>query len=129
MNAWQYNDNSGAPGLLRAELDRPAPGPGELLIRVHAAGVTPTELVWYTTTQGRAGGPRTRSVPGHELSGTVVEIGPGVGRLFEVGQAVFGMSDWFADGATAEFCIAPASAVAPKPARLTHVEAASVPIG
>ena len=39
------------------------------------------------------------------------------------------MNDWFADGATAEFCCAPASAVAPKPARLTHAEAASVPIG
>ena len=45
MNAWQYNDNPEAPGLLRAELDRPTPGPGELLIRVHAAGVTPTELL------------------------------------------------------------------------------------
>src|SRR5262245_24317342 len=129
MNAWQYNDDPVAPGLLRAELDRPTPGPGELLIRVNAAGVTPTELVWYTTTHGRDGRPRTRAVPGHEFSGTVAGVGPGVGRLFEVGQEVFGMSDWFADGATAEFCIAPVSAVAPKPARLTHAEAASVPIG
>jgi NADPH:quinone reductase-like Zn-dependent oxidoreductase len=41
---------------------------------------------------------------------------------------VFGMNDWYAQGATAEFCCALPSAIAPRPARLTHVEAASVPI-
>src|SRR5215468_6314954 len=45
-----------------------------------------------------------------------------------VGQEVFGLNDWYAQGATAEFCITQPSAIVPKPARLTHVEAASVPI-
>jgi NADPH:quinone reductase-like Zn-dependent oxidoreductase len=45
-----------------------------------------------------------------------------------VGQEVFGLNDWYAQGATAEFCRTLPSAVVPKPARLTHVEAASVPI-
>src|SRR5207244_2617740 len=53
----------------------------------------------------------------------------GVGADGIVGQEVFGMNDWYAQGATAEFCCAPPSAIAPKPARLTYVEAASVPIG
>ncbi len=39
------------------------------------------------------------------------------------------MSDWFADGATAEFCVTQPQSIAPKPATLTYEEAASVPIG
>jgi len=39
------------------------------------------------------------------------------------------MNDWFSDGATAEYCVTRPASVAPKPAQLTHVEAASVPIG
>ena len=38
------------------------------------------------------------------------------------------MNDWFSDGAMAEYCVAPVSAVAPKPPKLSHAEAASVPI-
>jgi NADPH:quinone reductase-like Zn-dependent oxidoreductase len=48
---------------------------------------------------------------------------------FEIGQEVYGMNDWFSDGALAEYCITQPNSVAPKPRRLTHVEAASVPIG
>jgi NADPH:quinone reductase-like Zn-dependent oxidoreductase len=48
---------------------------------------------------------------------------------FDIGQEVFGMNDWFSDGAMAEYCIAQPSSVAQKPSRLTHAEAASVPIG
>ena len=48
---------------------------------------------------------------------------------FDVGQEVYGMNDWFSDGATAEYCITQPSSIAQKPTGLTHVEAASVPIG
>jgi NADPH:quinone reductase-like Zn-dependent oxidoreductase len=87
----------------------------------------PTELSWYPTTHDQAGGKRTGAVPGHEFSGVVEAAGEDVGRL-EIGREVFGMNDWFADGAMADFCVAPFFAVAPKPQRLSHVEAASVPI-
>ena len=107
---------------------RPNPGTGELLIRVHAAGVTPTELQWYPTSHDKAGGVRVNAVPGHEFSGVVEGVGENVGGL-TVGQEVFGMNDWFADGAIAGYCLAPHSSVVPKPASLTHIEAASVPIG
>jgi NADPH:quinone reductase-like Zn-dependent oxidoreductase len=50
MKVWRYNDSQDAPGLFQAEAEPPKPGPGELLIRVRAAGVTPTELLWYPTT-------------------------------------------------------------------------------
>ena len=68
------------------------------------------------------------AVPGHEFSGVVAEVGAGV-TGFLAGDAVYGMNDWFADGATAEFCVTQASSVAQKPATRSHVEAASVPIG
>jgi NADPH:quinone reductase-like Zn-dependent oxidoreductase len=58
----------------------------------------------------------------------VTAVGDEVGSL-EVGREVYGMNDWYAQGATAEFCIAPFYAVAPKPLCLTYVEAASVPLG
>jgi NADPH:quinone reductase-like Zn-dependent oxidoreductase len=48
---------------------------------------------------------------------------------FEIGQEVYGMNDWFSDGAMAEYCITQPTSVAQKPPSLTHVEAASVPIG
>ncbi|MEO8658221.1 MAG: NADP-dependent oxidoreductase [Bryobacteraceae bacterium] len=114
--------------LVEASAPQPAPGPGELLIRVFAAGVTPTELVWYPTTHTKAGEPRMGAIPGHEFSGVVSSVGSGV-EGFAPGQEVFGMNDWFADGASAEYCLTTAMFVTAKPARLSHVEAASVPIG
>jgi NADPH:quinone reductase-like Zn-dependent oxidoreductase len=129
MKVWRYNDSPGAPGLFQAEAEVPKPGPFELLIRVHAAGVTPTELLWYPTTHRKSGEPRSQAVPGHEFSGVVAGVGAKVDAPFEAGQEVFGMNDWFADGATAEFCCTLPSAVVPKPVGLSHIEAASVPIG
>jgi NADPH:quinone reductase-like Zn-dependent oxidoreductase len=111
------------------------PAAGEILVRVHAAGVTLTELLWSPTTHTRDGGRRTLAVPGHEFSGVVAAVGPaaadapGAAVAQAVGQAVFGTNDWFTDGATAEFCLARPEHVAPKPSRLSHAQAASVPIG
>jgi NADPH:quinone reductase-like Zn-dependent oxidoreductase len=96
------------------------------LVRVHAAGVTSQELLWYPTTHDRNGGPRRGAVPGHEFSGAIAAVGDDT-TGFAIGQDVFGMNDWFSDGAMAEYCIGQPS-VAKKPRRLTHVEAASVPI-
>jgi NADPH:quinone reductase-like Zn-dependent oxidoreductase len=76
----------------------------------------------------KTGEPRTGAVPGHEFSGVIAAVGEGVVD-FRVGQEIYGMNDWFEDGATAEFCVTPASSIADKPQKLTHVEAASVPIG
>ena len=116
------------PALIQDQAPQPSPGRGELLIRVYAAGITLTELAWYPTSHRKTGDPRTAAVPAHEFSGIVEAVGEDVGSL-EVGHEVFGMNDWYSDGAMAEFCLAPFFAVAPKPRRLTHVEAASTPIG
>jgi len=116
------------PAFAERELQMPVPRANELLIRVHAAGVTPTELIWYPTTHTKGGAARLDAVPGHEFSGVVAGVGHEASG-FLVGQEVYGMNDWFSQGATAEYCTTLPSSVALKPARLSHVEAASVPIG
>jgi NADPH:quinone reductase-like Zn-dependent oxidoreductase len=126
MRAWQFDDSRPAPGLFLAEAKMPEPAPGELLIRVCAVGITPTELQWQPTTHTKSGDVRRHAIPGHEFSGVVAAVGAGAD--VPVGQEVFGLNDWYADGACAEFCLTLPSAVARKPARLTHAEAASIPI-
>jgi NADPH:quinone reductase-like Zn-dependent oxidoreductase len=126
MKAMQLNNAKRA--LIVVELPQPEPGEGEVLIRVHAAGVTPTELGWYPTNYAKDGSPRKGAVPGHEFSGVVAALGKNA-HGFQVGQEIYGMNDWFANGATAEFCVTQSQSVAPKPATLTHEEAATVPIG
>src|SRR6516225_10248617 len=126
MNVWQCDDSRPVPGLAPAEVETPQPGRGEVLIRVHAVGATRTELLWQPTTHTQSGESRRHAIPGHEFSDAIAAVGAGADGV--VGQEVFGLSDWYAQGATAEFCCTLPSAIAPKPARLTHVEAASVPI-
>jgi NADPH:quinone reductase-like Zn-dependent oxidoreductase len=126
MRAMQLTDDNKAT-LVEENVPQPKPGPGEVLIRVHAAGVTPTELLWYPTTHTKTGEARTGAVPGHEFSGVVAALGEGVSG-FGVGQEIYGMNDWFADGATAEFCVTQPGSIVSKPKKLTHAEAATVPI-
>lgn len=106
------------PVLTQTDLPRPTPGPGEVLVRVAAAGVITTEVDWYPTWHTKEDAPREGAVPCHEFSG----------ELVEGGQPVYGMTDWYADGALAEYCVTRPEWIAPKPASLSHVEAASVPI-
>jgi NADPH:quinone reductase-like Zn-dependent oxidoreductase len=116
------------PVLVAVELPQPEPAEGELLIRVRASGVTPTEVIWYPTTHTKEGRPRENAVPGHEFSGIVAALGNDVDS-FRVGDEVYGMNDWFADGATAEFCLTQPQNIALKPKSLSHELAATVPIG
>lgn len=113
--------------LQPAERPVPKPGPGELLIRVRAAGIITTELQWEETTRKRDGSPRKRAIPAHEFAGDLVASGDGVDN-FATGQAVFGMNDWHQEGALAEFVVAPAAYVAYKPKSLSYEQAATVPI-
>ncbi len=128
MKAMQLNNTEQGPRLILVDLPKPEAGLGEILVQVHAAGVTPTELLWYPTTHTKSGTTRERAVPGHEFSGVITAIGKDV-EDFEVGDEVYGINDWFGDGATAEFCITLPQNIARKPATLSHEAAASVPIG
>ena len=128
MKAMRVNNAQQGPILVVASLPQPQPGDGELLIRVRATGATPTELLWYPTTHTKAGGARTGAVPGHEFSGVIAALGKGAND-FNVGDEICGMNDWFAEGATAEFCLTQPQNIALKPKALTHKLASTVPIG
>ncbi len=128
MKALQLTSMQHEPRLIVEDLPRPEARDGEVLIRVYAAGVTPAELQWYPTTHTKEGAARIGAVPGHEFSGIVAALGGDVSG-FQVGDAVYGMNDWFADGATAEFCVTAPQSIARKPTTLSHELAATVPIG
>src|SRR5258708_9488376 len=114
--------------LQPSERPVPKPGPGELLIRVRAAGVTPAELESQPTPHHPDGSPRKHAIPAHEFSGDVCARGDGIEDV-EVGQPLYGMNDWYQEGALADFCLAPATSVANKPKSLSYEQAATVPIG
>jgi NADPH:quinone reductase-like Zn-dependent oxidoreductase len=120
---------TGGPEVLElGEAEIPDPVPTEIRVRVGAAGVNPVD--WKTRAgRGMAAvlGPPPFTV-GWDVAGTVDAVGPGVTR-FAVGDAVFGMP-WFPRqaGAYAEFVTAPSRHFAHRPAGLSEVEAAGLPL-
>jgi NADPH:quinone reductase-like Zn-dependent oxidoreductase len=128
MKSLYLRNEANSLQLIEQDIPTPQPGSGELLVQVYCAGVTPTELLWYPTLHTKTGDARVRPVPGHEFSGRIAAVGADVDG-FSIDDEIYGMNDWFADGATAEYCLAAPSSVAPKPINLSHAEAASVPIG
>lgn len=119
--------DAGIAGLSQTDLPYPHAVQNDVIVRVHAAGFTPGELDWSTTWTDRAGRDRTPSVPGHELSGVVVELGYGTTGL-SVGQRVFGLTDWARNGSLAEYTAVEARNLAPLPADVDHTVAAALPI-
>lgn len=119
-------DVLGGPGVLReVELERPAPRPNEVLVRVRAAGVNPTD--WkHRATGGFLGEPPF--VLGWDVSGVVEATGVGV-ALFRPGDEVFGMLPYpFGHGSHAEYVTAPARAFAHKPQAIDHTQAGALPL-
>ncbi|OBJ42698.1 NADPH:quinone reductase [Mycolicibacterium mucogenicum] len=128
MQAMAVSDrDAGIKGMSLMELPYPHAAENDVVVRVHAAGFTPGELDWPGTWTDRAGRDRTPSVPGHELSGVVVELGYGTTGL-TVGQRVFGLADWARDGSLAEYTAVEARNLAPLPADIDHAVAAALPI-
>ncbi|KAB7849258.1 NADP-dependent oxidoreductase [Streptomyces mobaraensis] len=116
----------GGPEVLKAvERERPVPGPAEVLVRVHAAGVNPVD--WKTRAAGALFLPGD-GVVGWDVSGVVEAVGLGV-TLFRPGDEVYGMPGFpRMVGGYAEYVAAPARHFAPKPAGLDHVHAAALPL-
>jgi NADPH:quinone reductase-like Zn-dependent oxidoreductase len=118
---------AGIGGLTLTDLPYPHAAENDVIVRVHAAGFTPGELEWPATWTDRAGRDRTPSVPGHEVSGVVVELGFGTTGL-TVGQRVFGLIDWCRDGSLAEYTAAEARNLVPLAADIDHTVAAALPM-
>jgi NADPH:quinone reductase-like Zn-dependent oxidoreductase len=118
MQAVVIHETGGPDVLHYEEAERPEPGDGQVLIRVHAAGVNPTD--W----KSRRGLSEVRlpAVLGRDASGTV-EASRADG--FDEGEDVFG---YVPGGGYAEFALASADAIAKKPAALSYEQAAALPV-
>jgi NADPH:quinone reductase-like Zn-dependent oxidoreductase len=125
MMAWRVHE-FGPPEVMKFErIPRPEPGPGEVLVKVEAAGVGPWDG-WIRA--GRSALPQPLPLTlGSDLCGEVVAVGHGVSEL-RVGDQVYGVTNPRFIGAYAEYSLASAEMVSRKPTSVTHAEAASVPV-
>jgi NADPH:quinone reductase-like Zn-dependent oxidoreductase len=112
-----------APGgpeqLAVEEADRPQPGPGEALVRVHAAAITRGELEWTVD--------RLPAIPCYELCGVIEEAGAGVAGI-AVGDKVFALTPSDRDGVAADHTALPAELLVPSPRALGDAESAAIPL-
>ena len=127
MKALVFKRYGGADQIAFADIPRPAPGPDEILVQVHAAGLNPID---YMIPKGTFKPMLRFQLPatlGSDLAGVVVEVGSRVTR-FKPGDAVFASIFDLGTGALAEFALVPEKAGALKPANLDFVQAASIPM-
>lgn len=125
MQAVRVHNFGGIDALVTERVPRPIPGPGEVLLKVKAAGVGPWDAL---VRSGRSVLPQPLPLtPGSDVSGLVIDVGAGVTQ-FVVGDAVFGATNARFTGGYAEYAVASATKLARKPRRTTFVEAASVPV-
>jgi len=127
MKAIRVHARGGPEQLVFEDAPEPKVPAGDVLVRVFATGITPTELRWDETYQHADGTPRIPSIPGHEVSGVVERAAPDVDD-FRPGDAVYGLADFPRDGAAAEFVAVRAVNLAIKPRSIGHTEAASLPL-
>lgn len=120
----------GGPDVLRYEqAPSPEPGPGEVLLRVHVAGVNPSDA---KIREGKAFASMCREpfprILGWDVSGVVAAVGLGV-EAFRPGDALYGMVNFpYGGGAYAEYVVAPASHLARKPESMDHIHASALPL-
>lgn len=125
--------NYGPPEALRLEeLPTPSPGPGEVLVEIHAAGLNAADWHYVRGTPRFArlffGLRRPKnSVPGADVAGRVAALGEGAGT-FEVGDAVFGDLSGCGWGALAEYVACPAAALVRIPETVGFEAAAAAPM-
>ena len=125
MWAVRVHRYGGLEAMIYEEVSRPAPGEGQVLVRVKAAGVGPWDA-WVRAGKSALPQPLPLTL-GSDLSGVVESVGSGV-CAFRPGDAVYGVTNSRFTGAYAEYAAADAAMIARKPTRLNHVEAASVPV-
>ena len=125
INAIQVHSYGDVDQLKLEQIARPEPREGEVLVHVYAAGVNPVDWKIRSGMLKDFMPSNFPYVPGADLAGVVEKVGPGV-SIFQPGQEVFGRSS---KGSYAEYSIAPANTLAPKPKTLSFEEAAAIPVG
>ncbi|MCU1660440.1 MAG: hypothetical protein QOI36_222 [Pseudonocardiales bacterium] len=123
MRAYGVTALGGPENEAMLDVPVPEPAPGELLVRVRAAGVNPGD---WKLREGGYGDVALPAVLGREVAGTVVATGPGV-EGFAVGDEVFGGTPGMVGG-WAEFALVTASFAAHRPERVAPADAATLPV-
>jgi NADPH:quinone reductase-like Zn-dependent oxidoreductase len=128
VKAIRLHHIGGPKALLYEDAPKLIPKEHQVLVRVYATAITPTEFDWYPTFHTPEGGMRPFPIIlGHEFSGVAEAVGSGCLDI-QVGDPIYGLNDWFMDGAQAEYCLTVPANIAPKPVTLEHAHAAAVPI-
>jgi NADPH:quinone reductase-like Zn-dependent oxidoreductase len=127
MRALRIHAQGGARALVYESAPPPLLGTGDLMVTVRAASYTPGELDWPSTWVDRSGHDRAPIIPCHEVSGIVAEMGFGASG-FEVGDEVYGLTDWYRDGGAAELVAVEARNLAPRPQSIDYVAASTLPL-
>jgi NADPH:quinone reductase-like Zn-dependent oxidoreductase len=125
MLAWRVH-KFGPPEAMNLErIARPDPGPGQVLVQIHAAGVGPWDG-WIRA--GKSALPQRLPLTlRSDFAGTVAALGSDVSGL-TIGDQVFGVTNTQFLGAYAEYAVASAGMLTKKPSSLSYAEAASVPV-
>ncbi len=127
MKAVSIYSYGGPDVLVYEDAPQPQAGVGEVLVRVHAAGINPVD---WKIREGHLKDMIKHTLPlvlGWDVSGVVEAIGPGVTRL-KVGDEVFSRPDIARNGAYAEYIVIRENEVALKPKNLDHVRSAALPL-
>jgi NADPH:quinone reductase-like Zn-dependent oxidoreductase len=119
MWAVRLHEPGGPERLVYEQIETPQPGPGEVLVRVHAAAITRDELDWPVD--------RLPATPSYEFSGVVTAFAPDVDDIM-IGEPVYALHGFDRDGAAADFTVVPKGFLAPKPRTLGHIESAAIPL-
>jgi NADPH:quinone reductase-like Zn-dependent oxidoreductase len=127
MKAVRIHDYGGIEMLKYEDVPRPTPSDHELLVRVHAAGVNPVDDKVRSGMLANFVKFPMPLILGWDVSGVVEQVGKAV-KKFKIGDAVFAYIDLKHAGAYAEYAIVGESEACPKPAKLTHVQAAAIPL-
>ncbi|HEY6308051.1 MAG TPA: NADP-dependent oxidoreductase [Candidatus Angelobacter sp.] len=126
MKAIRLHARGGPEQLFYEDAPKPSLRDGDALVRVQSCAITYTELTWSPTYTTREGADRLPSIPSHEVSGVVEAAGPKAD--VKAGDQVYALTDFWRDGAAAEYVAVNAADLAPKPANLDDVQVAAVPL-
>jgi NADPH:quinone reductase-like Zn-dependent oxidoreductase len=119
MRVVRLRGPGGPDQLAVEEANRPRPGPGEALVRVHAAAITRGELEWPVG--------RLPAIPCYELCGVIEETAAGVAGI-AAGDRVFALTPFDRDGVAADHTALPAELLVPSPRALGDAESAAIPL-
>ena len=125
MKAWRVHEFGPPEAMIFETVPRPDPGPGEVLVKVHASGGGPWDG-WIRA--GRSALPQPLPLTlGSDLSSEVAALGSGISNM-AVGDQVFGVTNTQFLGTYVEYAVASAAMLVKKPSSLSYVDAASVPV-